>query len=234
MSMTEEIVVARVVHYLPLGPFSSCGQSLNSYYAPSLALSFSGLLRWLILAGFLICHLSMEQYLEVVQKLYPSESLFLCGHSAGGVLGRLYMVEHPDIPIGALITFASPHLGTDSAEIGAKAGNSPLGWFAPLIGGAVLSRSQGLYNDLIREQPGSLLFWLNRQEHPSSRYISVVREGDGLLDFGDLVVPAWSQDMNHVVALRGRSRKIVTRGGHGLSIQDGELLLKILGSIVQT
>jgi triacylglycerol lipase len=176
----------------------------------------------------------MEQYLEIVQKLYPGESLFLSGHSAGGVLGRLYMVEHPDIPVGALITFASPHLGTDSAEIGAEAGNSPLGWFAPLIGGAVLNRSQGLYNDLVREQPGSLLFWLNRQEHPSSRYISVVRGDDGLLNLGDLVVPAWSQDMNHVAALRGKSRKIVTQGGHGLSRQDGELLLKILRSSGQT
>jgi triacylglycerol lipase len=172
----------------------------------------------------------MEQYLEVVRKLYPGESLFLSGHSAGGVLGRLYMVEHPDIPISALITFASPHLGTDSAEIGAEAGKSPLGWFAPLIGGSVLNRSQGLYHDLVREQPGSLLFWLNRQEHPASRYISVVRGDDGLLNFGDLVVPAWSQDMNHVAALRGRSRKIVTQGGHRLTKQDGELLLEILRS----
>ncbi|MEN8205682.1 MAG: hypothetical protein ABFS24_06690 [Pseudomonadota bacterium] len=172
----------------------------------------------------------MEQYLNVVQNLHPNESLILSGHSAGGVLGRLYMVGHPDIPIGALITFASPHLGTDSAEIGAKAGNSPLGWFAPLIGGAVLNRSQGLYNDLVRERPGSLLFWLNRQEHPSSRYISVVREDDGLLNFGDLVVPVWSQDMNQVAALRGRSSKIVTQGGHGLTRQDGELLIKILRS----
>ena len=170
----------------------------------------------------------LEQYLDVIQKLYPNESLILAGHSAGGVLGRLYMVEHPDTPIGALITFASPHLGTDSAEIGAKAGNSPLGWVAPLVGGSTLNRSQGLYNDLVRERPGSLLFWLNRQEHPSSRYISVVRGDEGLLNFGDLVVPAWSQDMNQVAALRSRSSKILTQGGHGLTKQDGELLLKIL------
>jgi len=172
----------------------------------------------------------MEQYLDIVQKLHPKESLFLSGHSAGGVLGRLYMVQHPNVPVGALITFASPHLGTDSAEFGAKAGSSPLGWFAPLLGGGTLNRSQGLYYDLVREQPGSLLFWLNRQEHPLSRYISVVREDDGLLNLGDLVVPAWSQDMNHVVALMGRASKIVTHRGHGLTKQDGELLLKILRS----
>jgi len=170
----------------------------------------------------------LEQYLDVIQNLYPNESLILSGHSAGGVLGRLYMVRHPDIPVGALITFASPHLGTDSAEIGATASNSPLGWVAPLIGGGTLNSSQGLYYDLVRERPGSLLFWLNRQEHPSSRYISVVREDDGLLNLGDLVVPAWSQDMNQVFALRGRASKIVTLTGHGLTRQDGELLLQIL------
>lgn len=170
----------------------------------------------------------LEQYLDAIREFYPHESLLLAGHSAGGVLGRLYMVTHPDQPIGALITFASPHLGTESAEIGAMAGSSPLGWIAPLVGGSTLNRSQSLYYDLVRERPGSLLFWLNHQEHPSSVYVSVVRDDDGLLNLGDLVVPAWSQDMNQVAALRGRSRKILTQGGHGLSLEDGELLLKIL------
>jgi triacylglycerol lipase len=172
----------------------------------------------------------LEQYLNFIYGLYPYESLLMAGHSAGGVLGRLYMVTHPDKSVGALISFASPHLGTDSAEIGAMAGNSPLGWVAPLIGGSTLNRSQGLYHDLIRERPGSLLFWLNRQEHPDSLYVSVVRSDGGLLNLGDLVVPDWSQDMNQVAALRGRARKIVTQGGHGLNQQDGELLLRILAS----
>jgi pimeloyl-ACP methyl ester carboxylesterase len=170
----------------------------------------------------------LERYLDAILNLHPYESLILVGHSAGGVLGRLYMVEHPDTPVGALITFASPHLGAESAEIGALAGNSPLGWIAPLLGGGTLNRSQCLYIDLVRERPGSLLFWLNRQEHPSSRYICIVREDAGLLNFGDLVVPTWSQDMNQVAALRGRARKIVTQGGHGLNKHDGELLLQIL------
>jgi pimeloyl-ACP methyl ester carboxylesterase len=175
----------------------------------------------------------LESYLDVIHQLYQNESLLLAGHSAGGVLGRLYMVTHPDKPVGALITFVSPHLGTGSAEIGAMAGNSPLGWVAPLIGGSTLNRSQSLYYDLVRARPGSLLFWLNHQEHPSSLYISIVRDDDGLLNLGDLVVPAWSQDMNQVAALRGRARKILTQGGHGLSRQDGELLVQVLRSITQ-
>jgi triacylglycerol lipase len=170
----------------------------------------------------------LEQYVDAIQQLYPYESLILAGHSAGGVLGRLYMVEHPDAPVGALITFASPHLGAESAEIGAMVGSSPFGWIAPLIGGGVLNLSQGLYYDLVRERPGSLLFWLNHQEHPSALYISVVRDDGGLLSLGDLVVPAWSQDMNQVAALRGRATRIVTEGGHGLTEADGELLLRIL------
>jgi triacylglycerol lipase len=170
----------------------------------------------------------LEQYLDAVGEFYQNESLLLAGHSAGGVLGRLYMVTHPDKPVAALITFASPHLGTESAEIGAMAGSSPLGWIAPLVGGSTLNRSQSLYYDLARERPGSLLFWLNRQEHPSSAYISIVRDDDGLLNLGDLVVPAWSQDMNQVAALRGRARKIVTGSGHGLSLEDGQVLVKIL------
>ena len=48
------------------------------------------------------------------------------------------------------------------------------------------------------------------------------------VNFGDLVVPAWSQDMNQVAALSSRSSKILTQGGHGLTKQDGELLLMIL------
>ncbi len=172
----------------------------------------------------------LEQYLDMILQLYPYDSLILAGHSAGGVLGRLYMVQHPDKPVGALITFASPHVGTDSAEVGAMAGDSPLGWFAPLLGGSTLNRSQGLYYDLMRERPGSLLFWLNRQQHPPALYVSVVRDDSGLLNFGDLVVPGWSQDMNQVVALRGRAHKIVTDGGHGLNRRDGELLLQILMS----
>ena len=93
-----------------------------------------------------------------------------------------------------------------------------------------LEAAERAFSRLVREQPGSLLFWLNHQEHPSSRYISIVREDDGLLNFGDLVVPPWSQDMNQVAALRGKASKIVTPGGHGLTKRDGELLLQILTS----
>jgi triacylglycerol lipase len=173
----------------------------------------------------------LGQYMTTITGQYPGETLILAGHSAGGVLGRLYMVQHPDSGVDALITIASPHLGTESAEIGAQAGRSPLAWLAPLVGGDTLNRSQGLYQDLSRERPGNLLFWLNRQEHPPARYISVVRRDESLLGIGDIIVPEWSQDMNHVYALRGRARSLVVPGEHGLDRRDGELLVRILGEL---
>lgn len=167
-------------------------------------------------------------YMSLVQARHEGESLVLAGHSAGGVLARLYMVKYPSAGVDALVSIASPHLGTEAAEIGARLGNTPLAWFAPLFGGGVFNRSQALYRDLVRERPGSLLFWLNRQPHPEALYVSIVREEDSLLGLGDLLVPTWSQDMNHVLALVGRARSVRTPGGHLLKPQDGVLLLRVL------
>jgi hypothetical protein len=138
------------------------------------------------------------------------------------------MVQHPEVRIAALLTIATPHLGTGTAELGLMASQSPLGWVAPFMGADSLNRSQGLFYDLSREQPGSLLFWLNRQPHPSSRYLCVTHAGGGLLGMGDLVVPEWSQDMNNVAALRGAVVSVAAAGEHLLTPADGELLLELL------
>jgi triacylglycerol lipase len=153
------------------------------------------------------------------------------GHSAGGVVARLFMVQYGKPKVRALITIASPHLGTEAAELGLMTSLSPLGFFAPFVGAGTLNRSRGLYADLTPERPGNLLYWLNRQAHPDSTYISVVREGKAL--FGDLVVPAYSQDMNHVFALRGRSEVVRTKDGHGLERPDARLLVKLLKEVTQ-
>jgi pimeloyl-ACP methyl ester carboxylesterase len=172
----------------------------------------------------------LEAYLSALRERHPDEPLILAGHSAGGVLGRLHMVRNPTQAVSALITIASPHLGTESAELGLRAGQSPLSWLTGLVGADTLNRSQGLFFDLVRERPGNLLFWLNRQQHPEARYISVVRNGENSL-FGDLVVPEWSQDMNRVQALYGRAVRIEAGGGHGLSEDDGLLLARILARL---
>lgn len=172
--------------------------------------------------------------MHYLRQRHVGESLYLVGHSAGGVLARLYMVQYPEAAVQALITIASPHLGTATAEAGLMVGDSPLGWFAPFMEADELNRSRALYYDLAREQSGNLLFWLNRQPHPRAHYISVVHQDGGLFGLGDIVVPDWSQDMNNVVILRGRARTVYLRAGHNLTSVDGQLLLGILSRLQQS
>ena len=171
-------------------------------------------------------------YLDYIRYHYPGSALMLAGHSAGGVVARLYMVQHPDVGVAALITIASPHLGTESAELGLVVGQSPLALFAPLFGGEVFNRSQRLYRDLARQQPNNLLGWLNHQPHPPASYASIVRsKDDETFGLGNLIVPAWSQDLNQVYALRGRAWTIRVNGGHALRAEDGKLLVNILARL---
>jgi pimeloyl-ACP methyl ester carboxylesterase len=167
-------------------------------------------------------------YVAAIGARHAGEGMTLVGHSAGGVVARLFMVQNPRSGVGALITIASPHLGTETAEIGALLGRTPLAWFAPLLGAETLNRSQGLYQDLSRENSGGILFWLNRQPHPQARYVAIVRAADSLLGLGDLVVPSWSQDLNNVLVLRGRATRILVENGHGLSADDGPVLVRVL------
>ena len=84
-----------------------------------------------------------------------------------------------------------------------------------------------MFFDLSPNRTDNLIGWINYQEHPQARYYSIVREdtNDHLHDY---VVPSWSQDMNDVYALRGRSNTYQIKGLHGLSEKDGEILKLIL------
>jgi triacylglycerol lipase len=166
----------------------------------------------------------LARYVDLVRQRHPDESLVLVGHSAGGVVARLYAVENPQTRLAAVVTVASPHLGTELAEAGLMVGQSPLGWITPLIGAGAINSSQGLYYYLLPEQPGSLLFWLNRQPHPVARYVAIVRGNDG-------VVPPLSQDLNNVMALRGRAETLAIPGNHALHPADGPLLATVLARL---
>ncbi len=168
-------------------------------------------------------------YLAVLKMRHTGESLYLVGHSAGAVVARFVTIKQPELSPTALISIASPHLGTDLAELAGALSETPIGWLAPFLGNGALSRSKGLYRDLGRERPGNLLFWLNRQPHPDIRYYSIVREDRRRGLTMDPIVPAYSQDMNHVTALRGRAVRIESAGTHDLNAGDGVLLLRILG-----
>ncbi len=165
--------------------------------------------------------------LKHILPRHPGEALLFTGFSAGGVVARLYMVRHPLLPVRALCTIASPHLGTESAEIALLAAESPVSEYAALFGADFINHSQALYKDLVRERPGSFLYRLNREPHPIAQYIAIVRV-NSVAEAGDLIVPVYSQDMNNVVALHGHVQTLSGPGVHGILADDARHLLQAL------
>ncbi|HID46539.1 MAG TPA: hypothetical protein EYP34_12395 [Chromatiaceae bacterium] len=90
-----------------------------------------------------------------------------------------------------------------------------------------LKASRGILFNLVPPAPVTLLFWLNAQPHPDIEYVSVIRSG-GYVIASDLVVPPFSQDMNMIPALRGKSKRWLSFQGHELTPMDGKLLAEIL------
>jgi pimeloyl-ACP methyl ester carboxylesterase len=169
----------------------------------------------------------LAAYLQLLRKLYPQQPLILVGHSAGGVVARYVMLRNPQLAVSQLITIASPHLGTDSAEFGKLVGDSPLALFAPLVGAGILNRSQSLYTDLLPEMPHRFLYWLNRQPHPDAEYVSIARDRMSPQG-GDFIVPERSQYLENVYALKGRATSYVVPGTHELNWRDGRLILDLV------
>jgi len=179
----------------------------------------------------------LSAVLQRVRQRHPDEKLILAGHSAGGLVARLVVLGTNPYSVDGLITIATPHLGTARAAQGLDLVDSKP-YFCPgpgidmlkrVFGGAgynYLSDSRAILVDLLPAESGNVLAWLNQQPHPDISYYSVIR----LSPFagGDEIVPAYSQDMNNVPALRGRAKVLLTRAGHALTPQDGTLLAGIL------
>ena len=173
--------------------------------------------------------------LATIQALHPDDSLLIAGHSAGGIVARTALVRGNIQNIKALITIASPHVGTTLANraIDATDESGIFGGLKSFFGGSgydTLRRSRGLLFDLAHPYPGSLLYWLNAQQHPDIKYVSVVRL-DPVGFAGDELVPGYSQDMNNIPAMQGKSSVFVTPAGHTLVTEDGTTLLQILNSL---
>ncbi|MBF0627189.1 MAG: alpha/beta fold hydrolase [Magnetococcales bacterium] len=182
-------------------------------------------------APLMIQSAALKEILAAIRAQRGKERTILVGHSAGGVVARLLMVQEPTLGIDTLITIATPHLGTDKAEVAGLIASTPLAMMAPVMGLSTLNRSKSLYDDLTRERPGTLLYWLNRQPHPKARYDSIVRR-DSFALFGDNTVPTWSQDMGKVVALHEQARPAVTIGNdHALERADGVALVRLLREV---
>lgn len=170
--------------------------------------------------------------LRWVNDHYPSEKIIIAGHSLGGVVARLSMVRSGAPNVKALITIASPHLGTVLAHRALDEIDDPfpINKIKEFFAGNdydMLLRSRGLLNDIVPAVPGKLLHWLNTRQHPPIKYFSVVRSSvNGVL--GDPIVPGFSQDMANVPAIGTNSTRLIQGFTHNLSVLDGYALVNIL------
>jgi pimeloyl-ACP methyl ester carboxylesterase len=169
-----------------------------------------------------------------IEQRHGGEPVILVGHSAGGVIARMLLVHGGVKKPKALITIAAPHLGTLRAVEALDETDDPFPismvkeFFSGDLYGVVRDSWEVLI-DLIPERPGNLLFWLNRQKHPDIAYISIVRPGP--IGTGDELVPAFSQDMNNIEMLRGKSRVVTLPVSHALQPADGGALVDLLSEL---
>ncbi|MES9846446.1 MAG: alpha/beta fold hydrolase [Candidatus Sedimenticola sp. 6PFRAG5] len=175
----------------------------------------------------------LQLMLRQLAERHPGEPLYIAGHSAGGVVARLALVRDPSIEARALVTIASPHLGTARAieALEETDGSGPVGMIKNLFGGDLyqtVKHSYGALVELTPAYPGNMLYWLNAQNHPDIEYHSIVRPGP--VGLGDELVPLFSQDMNNVPALKGKSRVLPVATGHSLNPQDGATLVHLISA----
>lgn len=174
----------------------------------------------------------LQKMLATINEKSNDERMIIAAHSAGGIVSRAALV-HGDFPnVVKLITIATPHVGTVRAEqvLDATDIPFPLSLMTDFVGGQTyhtVRRSRHLLIDLTRPRPGSLLYHLNTEPHPDIEYVSVIRS-DGEFLTGDRIVPGFSQDMNNVPALRGKSSVIPVSGHHELGFMDGSTLVGLL------
>jgi pimeloyl-ACP methyl ester carboxylesterase len=176
----------------------------------------------------------LRNMLGLVAQQHPDEPVILVGHSAGGVVARMVLVQGGVSAPKALITIASPHLGTVRAVEALDETDDafPVSIIKEFFTGELydlLRDSWAVLLDLVPEWPGNLLYWLNRQPHPSIRYVSIVRTGP--VGMGDELVPAFSQDMNNIQALNGKSETRLISVNHALQPLDGRVLAKIMAEL---
>ena len=210
------------VHLMPV---PATGKSGNSYYTVDLPSE----------APVVVQSFQLREMLAAINRSHADEPVYLVGHSAGGVVARAALVNGNSVNVRALITIASPHLGTYRAEQALDATDIPFPFsiLTDVFGGSIYDtarRSRSLYVDLVRPRPGTLLFWLNSQPHPDILYFSIVR-GQESVAMGDFVVPGYSQDMNNVPVLKGRSTRISIPREHGLDVLDGGVIVNLLAEL---
>ena len=174
----------------------------------------------------------LKNIIDIIEQKHTGNKIILVGHSAGGVVARMALIRHQLKNITALITIATPHTGTRRADqaLDITANHGPFNLVKNVIGGRgynALKHSRGLMIDLRPPQPGNLLYWLNSQPHPDIHYASIIRlQNNGMS--GDDYVPGFSQNMNNVPALQGRSSTFTAPTSHFLVRQYANTILSII------
>lgn len=173
----------------------------------------------------------LSEYLDDITQRFPQQKIHLIAHSAGGIVARLALVNNytkaNQYKVVQFITIATPHLGSPIANMAEKASDTPIGFFAPILGTHEINRAEHLYKQLGKEDGNHFLFWLNRQAHPPMLYTSIIRANGSILD-GDWLVPPRSQNMAYVQAIGQNARIYLTTGEHHLKRADSFLLIKLL------
>ena len=175
---------------------------------------------------------TLKNIIDIIRQNHNNDKIILVGHSAGGVVARMALIRHQLQNIKALITIASPHIGTGRADqaLDITTNHGPFNMVKSFVGGRdydVLKHSRGLMFDLRHPQPGNMLYWLNSQPHPDIHYASIIRLSNNGAT-GDYYVPGFSQNMNNVPALQGKSSTYMTPSNHFLSRQDASTILSII------
>lgn len=174
----------------------------------------------------------LKNIIDIIEQNHADQKIILVGHSAGGVVARMALIRHQLDNIQALITIASPHIGTGRADqaLDITKNHGPFNVVKSFVGGSgydALKHSRGLMVDLRHPQPGNLLYWLNSQPHPDIHYASIIRLNNNGAT-GDSLVPGFSQNMNNVPALQGRSSTFTTPTSHFLVAQDADTIISII------
>lgn len=174
----------------------------------------------------------LKNIIDIIRQQHKDQKIILVGHSAGGVIARMTLIRHQLKDVTALITIATPHIGTGRADqaLDITANHGPFNMVKSFVGGDgydALRHSRGLMIDLRHPQPGNMLYWLNSQPHPDIQYASIIRTNNNGAQ-GDYYVPGFSQNMNNVPALQGRSATFVAPTSHFLVRQDADTILNII------
>ncbi|HEX3530740.1 MAG TPA: alpha/beta fold hydrolase [Thermoanaerobaculia bacterium] len=115
-----------------------------------------------------------------VREATQAPRVVLVGHSAGGLAGRRYLVEHfSDHHLAKLVTVASPHRGSELGWLWLlkkKLQSTPIdAWLAGVERGVGTPLDSPLLHDLLPERQNPALARLNKTAHPTDVEYSCLR-----------------------------------------------------------